>query len=529
LCPPLRCLILANNDLFHYDTSALVALAGAFRTMPDLTSLWLSYNGSGNTDTATHYQHGVEVGNLILACARDIPTLCHMRCTENNIPEPLQSAIDLQVRENRLQEFHRRESGTPVVTDLDLSSRHIESDDANMLKSWIVCMTPNVIEPRYHHDGLPTRDTVTALNLSDNAFDWQGVVHIAACITSMSALTDLNLSDNDSGGAHPMGYCAAELGVALATTPSNLTVLRLAFMNMLARDAIHIARGIQEQKSLKVLDVSGNPLYAEGGTTIATSLKALKLEELYFASCNIGRPMLFVDAAPPNRPPSCVSDLQALRVLDDAIKRSNTIVTLDISGNKIRADGFQLLAPSLHSRNSITHLNLSNNYISQFDDGSRYVELRESYANIARMQSLIHLDFTDNEIHRDADPADYQADIAMRDDIRWCRENTNIAVNFMAHQFKRNALYGNTYCTTINGHSEVTEHLRAFLIATAYTYGSARRYACAIRAKRVTMPEELGAGPSKRSVTRSLSLLFAELSCGEGFEVKVATLVGRFL
>lgn len=176
---------------------------------------------------------------------------------------------------------------------------------------------------------------------------------IAEGIGAGSSLTELDLSDN-LAGIDPMGKPSSDGISALCTQLMNtlqLRVLKLARNHILDDDVVSIANAVSYMPSCQVLDLSGNfcayfgaralkftimshgtlsdpktgllelalsqnALQAEGTLEICEAIKAsYTLTHVSLAGCEIDRPSMFA--------------------LKDALALNSTIISLDVSNNRV--------------------------------------------------------------------------------------------------------------------------------------------------------------------------------------------------
>ena len=210
-----------------------------------------------------------------------------------------------------------------TLTDLNLNSTQL-LEEAEVLSSVILLNT-----------GL------AHLYLSNNNLG-NGAVHVMKAIQHLTQLRTLHLSNVTSGGV-----VSEECGEALSYAMSNNNHLEYVDLsnNNIQTVAVHIVKGLQQIKSLKVLNLGNCNLSKEISTELAHIIDCNKhLEQLLLPTNNLGS--------------STVIILQVLCKISE-------LKVLDIQGNHISEEAGEYFASMLSKNQKLEQLLLGNNNLGK--------------------------------------------------------------------------------------------------------------------------------------------------------------------
>lgn len=180
------------------------------------------------------------------------------------------------------------------------------------------------------------------VNLSNTKLPASGVKAILVGLLNNPILIDvgLDLSNNElkSSGAAELTSCLKEISL------SNLNLAN----NGLEQDIIPICRGIQNNCSIKELDLSSNVTKAKGTNLIAESMGDILMADTPLTKLSMADSRLKVYAS----------------VLFDCLGTNDTLTFIDIRGNGIGDVGARLLAKALQINTSLREILLDRNGIT---------------------------------------------------------------------------------------------------------------------------------------------------------------------
>jgi Ran GTPase-activating protein (RanGAP) involved in mRNA processing and transport len=217
------------------------------------------------------------------------------------------------------------------------------------------------------------RSTVRAIDLSHNGIRDEDTVLLAGALRINHTLTALNLSRNCIGGGGE-GLAPVALAEAVGTMRA-LVRLDLSQNRIATKEAGHaLGRALSHHGTLKELDLSNNANnatrdggaagFAQGiadGMKTNTALTSLHLggNRISSAAMN-GLVAIVVDTKP------------AMQVLCAVPFRATTLAKLDVSGQRLGAEGALVVARSLANKTNraLLSLNISNNRMATKETGS---------------------------------------------------------------------------------------------------------------------------------------------------------------
>eukprot|EP00667_Euglena_gracilis_P005295 EG_transcript_5332 len=216
--------------------------------------------------------------------------------------------------------------------------------------------------------GLVANTALTQLHLGGNKMGDSGLIALVSALTNNRSLTSLGLRDNNVG---PDGMEA--LAQFLAHPQCPFLELQVKGNRIADLGACHLARAIETNTSLRVLEVQSNCIGAKGCVALCHSL--VHNTSIYAINMNDNQ--------------VCDGGAVALGAL---LQENDTITTLGISKNHVAAAGAVALATALQVNHSLTGLDLGTNQIG--DDGVTAVA-----SAISQSTSLVSIDLHSNEVH----------------------------------------------------------------------------------------------------------------------------------
>ena len=252
---------------------------------------------------------GVE--KIVIALQR-IVTLTKLNISNNNVTYTAANAIAVAITHNtHLQEFII--SGNYLGGDLELGAKIIAK-------------------------GLQKISTLTKLYIADINNSDEATDDIAAAVSCNVHLQEFNIGKN---------YLHASSVIKVAKSLQKVSTLTKLCVNnnqITNEAADYIADVISCNSHLQILDISSNNLQAQGATIILKRLQKISsLTTLYINNSNI-----------------------TYRKADDiaAVVSCNPMQVLDVSNNCLGTIGIRKVAKALQSVCTLTHLYISNNYIT---------------------------------------------------------------------------------------------------------------------------------------------------------------------
>ncbi|XP_068109376.1 NACHT, LRR and PYD domains-containing protein 3-like isoform X3 [Hyperolius riggenbachi] len=180
---------------------------------------------------------------------------------------------------------------------------------------------------------VPALKTIRNLSLGNNNLPSSSCPHLASGVRNNQTLRILDLSDNRLGGD--------EFSVLMAALPtSRIEELLLHINGLPSSSCPHLASGIRNNKTLRMLELSYNKL---GGPELSVLMEALptsQIEELHLKYNDL--------------PPSCCPHLAS------GIRNNPTLRWLDLSYNRLGGPEFGVLMAAL-TTSRIEELLLENN------------------------------------------------------------------------------------------------------------------------------------------------------------------------
>ncbi|PIN88354.1 NACHT, LRR and PYD domains-containing protein 3 [Aquarana catesbeiana] len=183
---------------------------------------------------------------------------------------------------------------------------------------------------------MPALHSIKSLSLYNNRLTDSSSPHLASGIRNNQTLRKLNLSDNNLEGPH---FC--DLMAALTT--SRIEELRLYNNHLTERSCPHLASGIRNNQTLRILDLTDNYLEGPHFCDLMTALITSRIEELHLDNNHL------TDSSCPD--------------LASGISNNQTLRTLDLSGNNLEGPYFIDLMAAL-TTSQIEKLLLSDNQLT---------------------------------------------------------------------------------------------------------------------------------------------------------------------
>ncbi|XP_077321202.1 NACHT, LRR and PYD domains-containing protein 3-like isoform X2 [Lithobates pipiens] len=197
----------------------------------------------------------------------------------------------------------------------------------------------NLSSCNIHNEGLrkfiPALHTIKSLSLYNNRLTDSSCPLLASGIRNNQTMRKLNLSDNNLEGPN---FC--DLMAALTT--SRIEELRLYNNHLTERSCPHLASGIRNNQTLRILDLTDNYLEGPHFSDLMTALITSQIEELHLDNNHLTNS-------------SCPH-------LASGISNNRTLRTLDLSGNKLEGPYFFDLMVAL-ATSQIEKLLLSDNHL----------------------------------------------------------------------------------------------------------------------------------------------------------------------
>lgn len=209
---------------------------------------------------------------------------------------------------------------------------------------------------------------VVILNLSHNSIGHKGAKAISDVIDILTKLRMLDLSDNHIGdeGAKSIGRMVSQ--------NQSILELNLASNRIGAKGAGAFCECLQLNHTLMSLSLNSNDIGEQGMRQLSIALATnVTLKELMLNSTNTFRYIRNISYILIHHSLTCLhlsdnSIGERVRELFDALQRTTTLHTLDLSFNKINDSAVVVIAEVLRTNQSIMKLDLSNNQIGK---GSR--------------------------------------------------------------------------------------------------------------------------------------------------------------
>mmetsp|Transcript_76037 Transcript_76037/g.180971 ORF Transcript_76037/g.180971 Transcript_76037/m.180971 type:complete len:677 (+) Transcript_76037:52-2082(+) len=225
---------------------------------------------------------------------------------------------------------------------------------------------------------------LTWLVLSGNLIGLPGVRELADQLKENSILTGLILGSSSmetrGRGFRPNTFGVDGLRVLLEAVASNpasrLTALSVCNTGLTAEAGKILANFLEGNTVLQHLDVSSNPLASEGVSALLPACCQLASVSLADTGCRtelvLGQLCNFLQHARSLVRISLASnsiEMRSLRRLSRALSRSESLISIDLSGTGIGTDGAVAVSESLLAApvQTITELDLSDNKINQVE------------------------------------------------------------------------------------------------------------------------------------------------------------------
>ncbi|XP_072006099.1 NACHT, LRR and PYD domains-containing protein 12-like isoform X2 [Engystomops pustulosus] len=224
---------------------------------------------------------------------------------------------------------------------------------------------------------------IEELRLAMNKLPDTSCIQLASVIRNNPSLTKLDLSNNNLSGPH-----LSDLMEALSSPGCRIKELRLRSNNLSEKSCIHLASGIKNNPSLKILDLSDNNM---SGPYLSDLMEALsspgcRIEELDLHSNNLPDwACTQLASAILNNPSLKILDLSFnhlsgphISVLLDALSSPDCrIEKLDLSSNHLSDASCIQLASGIKNSPSLKILDLSWNCLS----GPRLTDLMDALSS----------------------------------------------------------------------------------------------------------------------------------------------------
>ncbi len=243
-------------------------------------------------------------------------------------------------------------------------------------------------------EGLPLLTALQALDLSHNAIDTafgEDTEVFAKGLARVTTLTALNLTSNQFGNANSRGTVA--LGQALGSL-INLKDLRLSSNSIGYTDdvgMVALARGIGKLSSLQTLHLGGNQIGSTGEEVVMALGEALPALQ---ALTDLDVSQNFLGQVGSAGTVAFVQGIGHLRQLRKLVLSNSVIDFTD-------AQGGIALAQQFKNWGSLTSLDVSRNFIGEFQEGVAVVAIGE---NLPQLTSLVSIDLSRNVIGYASNP-----------------------------------------------------------------------------------------------------------------------------
>ncbi|PIO24013.1 hypothetical protein AB205_0130430 [Aquarana catesbeiana] len=232
------------------------------------------------------------------------------------------------------------------IKSLSLNNNHLTDSSCPHLASGIrnnqtlrtLDLAGNNLEGPHFRDLMEALTTswIEALHLYNNHLTDSSCLHLASGIRNNQAMRSLNLTGNNLEGPH-----FRELMEALRT--SRIEELQLDRNHLTDSSCSHLATGIKNNQTLKIMDLSWNNLEGPHFRDLMDALTTSRIEELHLNGNHL------TDS-------SCSH-------LAYGIRNTQTLRTLDLSGNNLEGPHFRDLMEAL-TTSGIEELQIVNMFLS---------------------------------------------------------------------------------------------------------------------------------------------------------------------
>ncbi|CAI9612067.1 unnamed protein product, partial [Staurois parvus] len=254
----LRTLNLSENNLEGPHFSDLMAALTTSR----IEELQLPYNHLTDS-SCSHLAIGI----------RKNQTLRTLNLSENNLEGPHFSDLMAVLTTSQIEEIQLNRNKLT-----DNSCPYLASGIRNNQTLRILYLSLNILEGPHFSDLMAalTTSRIEELQLDNNRLTESSCPHLASGIRNNQTLRTLNLSENNLEGSH-----FSDLMAALTT--SRIEDLLLGGNNLTDNSCPHLASGIKNNQTLRRLDLSGNNLEGPHFSDLMAALTTSRIEELHLA------------------------------------------------------------------------------------------------------------------------------------------------------------------------------------------------------------------------------------------------------
>jgi hypothetical protein len=277
-------------------------------------------------------------------------------------------------------------SDNRVLTSLDVSSKDLGRMTSK--EGWVIDGDGNYISPKGKYHGKNTPDGVE--------FKPFGVIALANVIPDMGALRHLDVSSNSLGGIQAVQKidCTGDrfnVGGTAEYNGKNWTIIRICpnpeFIEIASADGVTaLASAIKNMGAISSVNLLKNAILVEQAQEL---VKIMQSKEKLITLCGLSKEGTKLNFSGQGLGPG-----DAVLIAND-ISDMGTLTSLDISKNKLYAEGTTLLAEALKSNQIMTALNISSNHmtydhyaVKQYGDMSGVVALTDVIPDMGALTSL---------------------------------------------------------------------------------------------------------------------------------------------
>ena len=223
--------------------------------------------------------------------------------------------------------------------------------------------------------------TLQTLDLQNNRFNAAGIIKIAKALQNISTLTVFDISNNN------IGEQAADDIASVLSHNNKLQTLDLR-NNSFKAAMIKIAKALQNNVTLTVLDISNNNIGEEAADEIATALSCnARLQTLNLQNNNFKTTgMIKIAKALQNISTLTWFDISSNNVSEEAagniakaLSHSTRLQALNLRNNSFKSAGIIEIAKALQNISTLTVLDISNNNVGE--QAANYIAIVLSHNN----------------------------------------------------------------------------------------------------------------------------------------------------
>ncbi|KAM5129463.1 uncharacterized protein ACMZJ9_019982 [Mantella aurantiaca] len=291
---------------------------------------------------------------------RDNQTLRTLDLSDNNLEGSHFRDLMAALTTSRIEELQLRDNHLT-----DISCPHLASGirDNQTLKT--LHLSKNNLKGPHFRDLMKalTTSRIEELHLMNNHLTDRSSLHLASGIRDNQTLRKLNLCGNNLEGRH-----FSDLMEALTT--SQIEELHLKNNLLTDRSCPHLASGIRDNQTLRILELSENNLEGPHFRDLMEALTTSRIEELHLFRNHL------TDISCPH--------------LASGIRDNQTLRKLDLSDNNLEGPHFRDLMEAL-TTSRIEELQLSDNHLANISCPHLASGIRDN-------QTLRKLDLSDNNL-----------------------------------------------------------------------------------------------------------------------------------